>query len=206
MTSRDQDLEEARIQNVWDFHQRLSLGNATIADMRKIKNKLKRISSFVNWSLDDYISRLVADITLCDGLEINPSRQCFDEARQIRKYNEMHKNQITKMPVSGPKSRCFDLETGNIVAPSQATNKTKTLDGINRKTKTYFILKHIGQSGGSQDNQYRDLLEQINAAKKYLIKRRVWKFCIVVSGDFIFKKQEELETVCSKSLKLVFIS
>ena len=132
------------------------------------------------------------------GFEKDPGRQNLDEKLQLEFYSKKNNIPIKTLNKSGDSSLCFDKERIVICSIKQANfKKTKTFDAvfINNDITYYILAKHTEESGGAQDNQINDLIDQIEYAIKYYEKNKTdnnitnkIKFICMISGKYILSK------------------
>ena len=75
----------------------------------------------------------------------------------------------------------------------QNTAETKSLDFYDKNTNTYFYAKFINENGGAQDNQFRDIKNFIEIANKISTLSNCYKFCAVISGEYLKKKNGKIK-------------
>ena len=146
-------------------------------------------------SIEEFLFYLKMDITRCIMLEKDPSKQSMDEKLQVIFYNEKYGKNIKRVPHA--KSFCFLTEddTISIVKPSGSQNfgkRTKSFDAID--DKCFYILKHVGEAGGAQDNQVADVVKMLETSKKFLTRNKTFdkKFTAILSGKYMGKHLSEL--------------
>lgn len=132
----------------------------------KIKNKYKHVQLISNITEDEYIKYTINNIRENDINTLllfmkQPSRQNIYEQIQLELMEKYLDIKITRFN----KDKFDD---------------TKTFDGINEDEKFIFQCKYINESGGSQDNQFNDLI-------KFNQKHEYNKNYLIISGVYGIK-------------------
>lgn len=138
---------------------------------------------------DTMIDLMKENILNIIGLEKDPLRQSIDEKLQIEYYNTQYEPPINKLPSSGKNSICLDIRKKNIKISSPVGlsyrngERTKTFDAIDEYNNLYCI-KFVNESGGSQDNQIKDVEQFLRYSDVY--DKEDINFIYILSGDYIY--------------------
>lgn len=197
---RQKKLEFKRLENINLFWLEINKDKINKNVLEKINKKYIKYKNILNENniknLEDYILYLKKSKLHILNLEIEPTRQNFDENLQIEYYNHKTLSFVKKLPGSGKNSVCFDKNNSKLCSTLDIKhglkNRTKTFDAI--YNDILFIFKHIEEPGGAQDNQFLDVLEQIKYCVQYnkLYEKKYFK--VILSGKYaenqIFKIKE----------------
>lgn len=77
---------------------------------------------------------------------------------------------------------------------------TKSFDGVNHENKIYLCCKYIKESGGSQDNQIKDLLKFNDYSHE-----TDYKIYFIVSGSYGIKKIKEYENILNSNVCVLYL-
>lgn len=110
----------------------------------------------------------------------DPLKQNIAENIQLEILNE--KMNVEKLPQTGNNSK--RLLKGNLGFFNN-NDCTKALDFFDKKNNAYFFCKYTKENGGSQDNQFVDVIRFIDECNLYCNKNKdTVKFVAFVSGKF----------------------
>jgi hypothetical protein len=148
------------------------------------------------------------------GLEKNPTKQNIYEKEQIEYYNLCYNELLEKLPNGGINSKCIICNTINKKqiytidsCKAKCEIKTKTFDCIDSKGR-YYILKHINDNGGAQDNQYNDVIYSLAMCVKYnnqYITKPISVVVILTGKYFNQDKLEKLNKYNDTNIKIKYI-
>ncbi|MDR0676980.1 MAG: hypothetical protein LBF97_08105 [Elusimicrobiota bacterium] len=113
-------------------------------------------------------------------------------------FEHYDKYGVKKLPVHGKNNIRFDFNGNKIIGERSLLKLTKSLDGI--WNDWYITQKHINNnSGGSQDNQIRDVYHTLSYALKGNNK------CITcIEGNFPIEKIKELKELENENIKVFY--
>ena len=97
---------------------------------------------------------------------INPIKQNIAEKLQLKFIQEHLSPEYKKLPSKGKDSIYFI--NGKLVHKKEENQKVKSADFYNSQLDTYVFAKYTHEEGGSQDNQYSDVVMFIEGVDKYL--------------------------------------
>ena len=128
------------------------------------------------------IAELARSFVLCTEYCKSANRQRIAEKAQIKNFNR-NGLKVTKLPDTGHNAvRLMDGELvyGNLGRLARATKSIDAQHG-----NDFLYLKWTVDSGGAQENQWKDVLDFIDAANRYIETHTDdTRFVIVLDGQF----------------------
>lgn len=170
------------------------------------KENIKKISKYAKengYSIEEVKEELKKSSMLVDFFATNPTKQNWYEKIAIQEMKKINgiKN-IKQLPKNGKNSKY--LVNGQIIEGKMnlmTKEHTKSIDFEfdYYDYKIYATHKYTKESGGSQDNQYKDVINFIENSIKNSIKNII--FVVIVDGKYYdnvigktkIGKREELE-------------
>jgi len=213
---RKQKFNEQRKKNLDELYKQIKNNNIDDTHRKKLKHHYERYKSFLSncriKTYKQFLKELMNNKLLLCGLEIEPNRQLLDEQLQIEYYNKKFNHNIMRLRTSGKASICFDCtDRQNIILNNswklKKSNRSKTFDCYDSKTKTYYTLKHTENCGGAQDNQINDVIETLRCCKEYNIqhKNEQIKFKAILSGTYMETHLDEIKKFKTDNIKIIFL-
>lgn len=206
---RETRINTQRKNNISQVWTQIVNGNIDSGLKLKINNRYDKykdllIEHDIN-NIDEYIEHLKESKLHMLGLEIEPTRQTIDEKSQIEYLNAMCNDKVCKLPGTGKNSLAIRKDIHNIICPNDIKDKTvqrtKTFDAIDEK-QTLYICKHIKESGGSQDNQLNDVIDQLQSCILHNQKYSKRNFKVVISGDYAIKNKDKLQLIIADNKEI----
>ncbi len=135
--------------------------------VEKIENQMLRLDPDGGHTVDSVLAKIQVDSHMRSYLIKDPSKQGIHEAAQAEWIRKCEAADLETLP----KASALCLDNYCLVSGKKRTGTaTKTLDTYSPVRKEYGILKHTGESGGAQDNQYRDVKHFMLQIVGYLTK------------------------------------
>lgn len=160
--------------------------------IKKIQNYISRF--YLNASVDEICDKIKNDYFFAMFFLKDPKKKNFYEIKQL----EFLKRTI---PDIKKLSNIIYIENTGKLTNRKTENTTKSIDFISEKEKTLYVAKHINENGGSQDNQFHDMIqfakywkpeEEIKNPEhclesetyEYKLELYNFKLCLVYSGNY----------------------
>jgi hypothetical protein len=169
-----------------------------------------------------YVKYRAAVLNWQEGISnfiIPPTKQTFDEKCQINYNNEKYNMKISKKEPIGENSicgNCFSTDKNGIISIGKSKKgsfksgtTTKTFDGYDVEKNPGNVLitnfKYLSADGGSQANQYIEVLSMIKIADRFLSQSSGLdhhiKFLFIIDGKI--PKQSKICNIINNDLLTV---
>jgi hypothetical protein len=136
------------------------------------------------------------------GLEKDPIRQSLDEKLQTELYTQ-RTGKVIRRIYNG---LYINKETLTIESKRGVdVERTKAFDGVD-DNGTFYICKYVGESGGAQDNQIRDVADFFKYCSLYNNQERgQQKFTFILSGAYMVRHLSHFEKYRSDLIEIVVL-
>lgn len=176
-------LDRTDVKNAEDLQLQVTkhLENGTPLD-EWIENKVAKRCAKYGFRRIRVLAELVRSFVLCTEFAKSATRQRVAEKAQIENFNRNGLKVVKLADVGSDSIRLMggDLVYGRIGRLARAT---KSIDA--QYGNEFLFMKWTNESGGSQENQWRDALGFIDAANEYIEKHNNnVKFVVILDGPF----------------------
>ncbi|MEI2462228.1 hypothetical protein RRG54_02515 [Mycoplasmopsis felis] len=168
-----------------------------LLNLSEYEEKIKKYAKRFNYDFDYLVQMINENEFLLNSIIKEPSKQNFHELvvkDYVLEYIPEFINFI-KLPTDSNES--LYLSSGNIIKKKDLTtnNHTKSIDFYwemnvkGKNVKFYASHKYTKESGGAQDNQFKDLQNFLEHAKQYTKKDSI--FVGICDGDYYHKNNQK---------------
>ena len=156
-------------------------------------------------TVDVILQSIITDIITRSIFRKDPTKQSIHEKAQIEWIQMKKYSDAIKIPADG-NGTCLSNNNLHIITKNspRPPDATKTLDVHIPSKNIYATLKYTNESGGSQDNQFRDVKHFIVQAVGYLSHNEsaIENFAFYLDGAYYKpSKMKELNDMVPENIK-----
>lgn len=182
--------------------------SATSRDFKQLNAKIKKYAEKLGiFTVEQIRDEIKKSDIVASFFAKDPLKQNFSEFTMREFYEKETKTELKKPADMRFHKGELLLERKRVVGGSKSVDFVGTTTNAQQATTSiYYWFKYIGSSGGSQDNQYEDVVSTIREVEEFIIHnpKNTIKFCMVIAGGYF--TDTKIKSLQTKIKSETFIS